>query len=126
MKNILPLTFKRGIKTMTYTLLAFSVLLITLLVYIILISPGKPDAFKDEKGNILKGSISKKIFVNINGVKQVMFIRGKDSTKPVLLYLHGGIPDYFLTKKYPTGLEEVFTVVWWDQRWAGISYNANT
>jgi hypothetical protein len=45
-----------------------------------------------------------------------MFIQSKDSTNPVLLYLHGGIPDYFLTKKYPTGLEDYFTVVWWDQR----------
>jgi pimeloyl-ACP methyl ester carboxylesterase len=55
-----------------------------------------------------------------------MFIQSKDSSNPVLLYLHGGIPDYFLTKKYPTGLEDYFTVVWWDQRWAGLSFNPNT
>jgi hypothetical protein len=24
----------------------------------------------------------------------------------VLLYLHGGMPDYFLTQKYPTGLKK--------------------
>jgi pimeloyl-ACP methyl ester carboxylesterase len=41
----------------------------------------------------------------------------------VLLYLHGGIPDYFLTQRYPTGLEDIFTVVWWEQRGSGISYS---
>jgi pimeloyl-ACP methyl ester carboxylesterase len=33
------------------------------------------------------------------------------------------MPDYFLKQKYPTGLEDVFTVVWWEQRGSGISYN---
>lgn len=99
--------------------------LLIMLGILIWLSPGKTEAFLDKDGEILAGSISEKVFVEINGVEQGMFIQGKDSTKPVLLYLHGGIPDYYLTKKYPTGLEELFTVVWWDQRWAGISYNAN-
>ena len=33
------------------------------------------------------------------------------------------MPDYFLTQKYPTGLEDYFTVVWWEQRGSGISYS---
>jgi pimeloyl-ACP methyl ester carboxylesterase len=43
----------------------------------------------------------------------------------VLLYLHGGMPDYFLTQDYPTGLEDCFTVVWWEQRGSGLSYSAD-
>ncbi len=35
------------------------------------------------------------------------------------------MPEYFLTEKYPTGLEDYFTLVWWEQRGSGISYNAN-
>jgi pimeloyl-ACP methyl ester carboxylesterase len=35
------------------------------------------------------------------------------------------MPDYFLTEKYPTGLEDYFTVVWWEQRGSGLSYSAN-
>jgi pimeloyl-ACP methyl ester carboxylesterase len=35
------------------------------------------------------------------------------------------MPDYFLTKKYPTGLEDYFTVVWWEQRGSGMSYHAD-
>jgi pimeloyl-ACP methyl ester carboxylesterase len=79
----------------------------------------------DENGSPLAGSISEKVFVNINGVEQGMFIKSKDATHPVLLYLHGGMPDYFLTQRYPTGLEDYFTVVWWEQRGSGISYSAD-
>jgi len=68
---------------------------------------------------------SEKIFVDINGVKQGMFITSTDAAHPVLLYLHGGLPEHILTHKYPTRLEKYFTVVWWEQRGAGISYNAS-
>jgi pimeloyl-ACP methyl ester carboxylesterase len=32
------------------------------------------------------------------------------------------MPEYFLSNKYPTGLEDLFTVVWWEQRGSGISF----
>ncbi len=86
-------------------------------------SSGKAEPFLNEHGRQLEGSLSEKVFVTINGVMQGMFIKSKDATNPVLLYLHGGMPDYFLTKRYPTGLEECFTVVWWEQRGSGISFN---
>ena len=88
-------------------------------------SPGNPEPFLDENGRLLEGSISEKVFVNINGVEQGMFIKSKDATHPVLLYLHGGMPEYFLTQKYPTGLEDYFTVVWWEQRGSGLSYSTD-
>jgi pimeloyl-ACP methyl ester carboxylesterase len=102
------------------------VLLILILVGSLwIMSPGKPAPFLDNSGETLEGSISEKVFVEINGVKQGMFIKGRNVANPVLLYLHGGMPDYFLTKKYPTGLEDYFTVVWWEQRGSGISYSAD-
>jgi pimeloyl-ACP methyl ester carboxylesterase len=85
--------------------------------------PGKPTPFVSSNGDPLTGSISEKTFITINGVQQGMFIRGVDVTNPVLLYLHGGMPDYFLTAQYPTGLEYIFTVVWWEQRGSGMSYS---
>jgi pimeloyl-ACP methyl ester carboxylesterase len=90
-------------------------------------SPGRPKPFLDAKGKALAGSISEKIHVNINGMPQGMFIIGRDVGNPVLLYLHGGtaMPEYFLTQKYPTGLELYFTVCWWDRRGAGLSYKAD-
>jgi pimeloyl-ACP methyl ester carboxylesterase len=88
-------------------------------------SPGNIKPFLDDKGEVLKGSIAEKIYVNINGVEQGMFIRGKDTNNPVLLFVHGGpcFSEYFLFEKFPTGLEDIFTVCHWEQRGGGLSYN---
>ena len=109
-------------------LIVLSVFLICcLLIAVVLqmMSPGKPTPVLDANGKVLPGSISEKVFVNINGNEQGMFIRGKNVNNPILLYLHGGMPDYFLTENYPTHLEDNFTVVWWEQRGSGISYDPN-
>jgi pimeloyl-ACP methyl ester carboxylesterase len=111
---------KRIMLTIPVVLLACVFILVGVL---LAFSPGKPVPFLDQNGNQLPGSISEKIFVNINGVQQGMIIKSKDMTNPVLLYVHGGMPDYFLTQKYPTGLENYFTVVWWEQRGSGLSFN---
>jgi pimeloyl-ACP methyl ester carboxylesterase len=108
-------------------LILFSIFLVCLLILVGVLQfwsiPGKPAPFVDDNGSPLPGSISEKIFININGVEQGMIIKSRNINNPVLLYLHGGMPDYFLTKKYPTGLENYFTVVWWEQRGSGISYS---
>lgn len=109
-------------------LIAMAVLLISVLVLLgilLLLSPGASKPFLDDSGRPLAGSISEKIRVNINGIEQGMFIKSQNAHNPVLLYLHGGIPDYFLTERYPTGLDEYFTVVWWEQRGSGLSYSPN-
>jgi pimeloyl-ACP methyl ester carboxylesterase len=85
--------------------------------------PGRPKPFVDVAGLVLPGSISEKIRIEVNGVAQGMFLKGKDITNPVLLYLHGGMPDYFLAQKHPTGIEAHFTVAWWEQRGSGLSYD---
>lgn len=107
-------------------LIAAAALIISLLLLLgvlLLLSPGTPKPFLDDSGAPLAGSISEKIRVDINGVEQGMFIKSENARNPVLLYLHGGIPDYFLMERYPTGLDELFTVVWWEQRGSGLSYS---
>jgi pimeloyl-ACP methyl ester carboxylesterase len=52
-----------------------------------------------------------------------MILKSKDVSRPVMLYLHGGMPDYFLTQRYTTGLDELFTVCWWEQRGSGLSFD---
>lgn len=71
---------------------------------------------------------TEKVFIQIGGVRQGMIIQSTDETNPVLLVLHGGpgMPEFFLTTTHPTGLEQVFTVVWWEQRGAGLSYTPAT
>ena len=110
---------------LTIISIVVAVILIPVSILLVWSYPGKPKPFVDANGRPLAGGISEKAFVEINGMKQGMFIQSKDRANPVLLYLHGGIPDYFLTKKYPTGLEEHFTVVWWEQRGAGLSYRSD-
>jgi pimeloyl-ACP methyl ester carboxylesterase len=90
---------------------------------LLLSSPGKPKPFLDGAGQPLAGSISEKTFVEINGIQQGMFIQGRNAANPMLLYLHGGMPDHFLNDRYPTGLEDIFTVVWWEQRGSGLSFD---
>ena len=102
------------------------IFLVILVGMMLVLSPGRLEPFVDDSGILIPGSISDKVFVTINGVNQGMFIQSKDSSQPVLLYLHGGMPDFFLTKKYPTGLENVFTIVWWEQRCSGMSYSTET
>jgi len=92
--------------------------LLALVVLLLAVSPGKtrPAA---------AGGLAEKLWIDVNGVKQGMFLRSRDTTLPVLLFLHGGpgMPTYFLDRDHPTGLEELFTVCWWEQRGAGLSYH---
>lgn len=71
-----------------------------------------------------KTKVVEKTFVDIDGSKQGMIIRSANVENPVLLFVHGGpgMPEYFLEAKNPTGLDEHFTVCWWEQRGAGLSY----
>jgi pimeloyl-ACP methyl ester carboxylesterase len=118
-------TKNKIIPRILFTILAvfislFMILSIMLMIY----SPGKPEPFLDEKGIPIENSISEKTFVTIGGVKQGMFIRSKNINNPVLLYVHGGpaFPNYFLIDKFKPGLEDYFTVCYWEQRGGGLSY----
>ena len=118
----------RKIKKMMWIVLGSGVVVGLVFIALLLAwSPGQPQPFRAENGEPLAGSLSEKIFVEINGTAQGMFIQSKDVRNPVLLFLHGGpgMPEYWLTQRYPTGLEEDFTVVWWEQRGAGLSYRAD-
>lgn len=88
------------------------------------VSTGKPKPFLDKNGKVIAGSISEKIYVDINGVKQGMFIEGMNRDNPVLLFLHGGpgMPEYTFFEKYCPQIETSFTVCYWEQRGSGLSY----
>lgn len=102
-------------------------ILIAILVILLIQSPGKIESLTDKNENIIKDSISEKVYVKINGVSMGMVIKSKNKSNPVLLFVHGGpgMPEYPLTKTYPTGLDDYFSVVWWDQRGSGLSYSSD-
>ena len=124
-KRLSMQSFRRKAGRLMLTVISLVLAGILMLVAVLLAwsYPGKPKPFVDQNGDPLAGAIAEKLYLKINGVEQGMFIKGKDVNNPVLLYLHGGMPDYFLTEKYPTGLEDDFTVVWWEQRGSGMSYS---
>jgi pimeloyl-ACP methyl ester carboxylesterase len=126
--NPVAATESIALKAVRLMLIVMGALLLPILVvlgFLLFLGPGTPKPFLDDSGKPLAGSLSEKIRVNINGVEQGMFIKSQNVRNPVLLYLHGGMPEYFLTERYPTGLDEYFTVVWWEQRGSGLSYHAD-
>ncbi|MBE6764607.1 MAG: alpha/beta hydrolase [Ruminococcaceae bacterium] len=72
------------------------------------------------------GGINESMYIDVNGTKQWINIYGEDTDNPVLLYLHGGPGsatsdiDHAFTRKWA----DVYTVVTWDQRNCGKSYDA--
>ncbi len=76
--------------------------------------------------NPFKG-VNEQTYVEINGMKQFISIRGKNKDNPVILYLHGGplSPDSYVTYLYSDDLIDDYTFVCWDQRGCGRTYVAN-
>lgn len=66
-------------------------------------------------------------YLQLNGVRQYLSIQGNNIQNPVIFYIHGGpgIPEMPLIKYYNHHLEKKFTIVYWEQRGAGISYSKN-
>ena len=112
---------------MLISLLFLVILLIIILITLIILSPGKTNPFKDKHGKILKDSTSVIIKKTIGGIKQSLIIRGENTGNPVLLFLHGGpgTSEYSLFRYLNLDIEDIFTVCYWEQRGAGMSYNKN-
>jgi pimeloyl-ACP methyl ester carboxylesterase len=83
-------------------------------------------AIVDANGQPIPGSIATLEKVNLNDSEQWITIRGKDATKPVLLFLAGGPGGSQLVtaRRALKGLEDHFVVVNWEQPGAGKSFDA--
>ncbi len=105
--------------------IALGGLLAGALAYLLAISPGQPRLLVDAAGQTIPGSLSERVTVQIGGVPQTMIIQSADPANPVLLFLHGGpgMPEFFMEEMHPTGLARHFTMVWWEQRGAGMSFS---
>jgi pimeloyl-ACP methyl ester carboxylesterase len=63
----------------------------------------------------------------VGGIKQYITLKGKDRSKPLLLYLHGGPGGSVMSyaNKFTSKLQEHFVVVQWDQRETGKTKQLN-
>lgn len=100
-----------------------------------LAAAGKPAFTRDDARAIIDDlqkvvtphGIDRRLLVPINGTRQWITVRGRDLGNPVLLFIHGGpaAPEIPASWTFQNGWEGYFTVVQWDQRGSGKTYNAN-
>jgi pimeloyl-ACP methyl ester carboxylesterase len=118
---------KKIFKILGITLLSIIGILLIGLVVLAVNSPGKLDTLKDSEEKEIAGSLAEKSFVEIGGVRQGFFIRAENPENPVILFLHGGpgSPELPMLIPYEVSerLEKYFTVCYWEQRGAGISFS---
>ena len=69
--------------------------------------------------------ICEKTFLDINGTRLGMVIKGAKAENPVLLVMGGGpgIPEYLLEAEYPTDIDKYFTVCYPCYRGTALSYD---
>jgi pimeloyl-ACP methyl ester carboxylesterase len=86
---------------------------------------GKTPAFRESDGEVVSGSIAEVAYRPLGGRDQWVLIRGRSVAEPPLILLHGGpgLSETSWFRSFNASLEDGFTVVYWDQRGAGKSYD---
>ena len=119
MKKVLKITGVALLSIVGIILIGIAVLAVN--------SPGKLEQLKDKEGNVIAASLTEKQFIEIGGMQQGFFLRSENPESPVILFLHGGpgSPELALLYKYEIAerLEKYFTVCYWDQRGAGMTFS---
>jgi pimeloyl-ACP methyl ester carboxylesterase len=86
---------------------------------------GTTPPFRGPGGKLLAGSIAAAGYLPLGGLDQWVMFRGENISNPPLILLHGG-PGFTETvffRRFNAPLEKSFTLVYWDQRGAGRSFD---
>jgi pimeloyl-ACP methyl ester carboxylesterase len=86
---------------------------------------GKTPPFRGPDGEVVKGSIAEITYRRLGGLDQWVMIRGESVANPPLIFLHGGpgLSETAFFRHFNAPLEKSFTVVYWDQRGSGKSFD---
>src|SRR3954470_789191 len=86
---------------------------------------GTTPPFRGPHGEVMSGSIAEIAYRRLGGLNQWVMIRGESVANPPLILLHGGpgLSETGLFRHFNAPLEKGFTVVYWDQRGAGKSFD---
>lgn len=87
---------------------------------------GSTPAIRDAAGRVSRRAVATLEWPTLGGVRQAVLLRGADTARPVVLFLHGGpgMPAMYLAHAFQRPLENHFIMVQWDRRGAGKSYSA--
>ncbi len=91
-------------------------------------APPDPHAvLADEQKIVSDHGIDEARAIDIGGIKQWITVRGRDRRNPILLVIHGGPAAPELANRYlfEAPWTDYFTVVEWDQRGAGKTFELN-
>jgi pimeloyl-ACP methyl ester carboxylesterase/membrane protease YdiL (CAAX protease family) len=86
---------------------------------------GHTEPFRGADGKVLPDSVAEVMYLRLGGVDQWVMIRGENIANPPLIVLHGGpgMSEMGFFRHCNAPLERHFTVVHWDQRGAGKSFD---
>jgi pimeloyl-ACP methyl ester carboxylesterase len=76
---------------------------------------------------VTPNGVEEQLEIPVGGTRQWITVRGRNRANPILLLIHGGpaSPEMPISWVFQSGWEDYFTVVQWDQRGSGKSYNSN-
>lgn len=74
-----------------------------------------------------QNGIQESIYIDIDGMKQYIQLRGENTENPVMVFIHGGpaSPMGYVSSYYQRELESELTIINYDQRGCGRTYYAN-
>lgn len=74
-----------------------------------------------------QNGIQESTYIDIDGMKQYIQIRGENTENPVMIFIHGGpaSPMGYVSAYYQRELESELTIINYDQRGCGRTYYAN-
>lgn len=85
------------------------------------------EIIKDLDSIVNPNGIQERYKATIGGVNQWVYVRGQNKENPIILFVHGGpaSPISPVMWMFQRPIEEYFTVINYDQRASGKTYNAN-
>ena len=87
--------------------------------------PGRTRPFRGPDGDVLPNSVAEVKYRRLGGIDQWVMMRGENVDNPPLIVLHGGpgMSEMGFFRHCNASLERHFTVVHWDQRGTGKSFD---
>ena len=115
---------KRKLKKIMFIVFIILISVITIVALSVLVAR----LINNNKNKIdTENGIQESTYIDVNGIKQYIQIRGENTENPVMIFIHGGpaSPMGYVSAYYQRELESELTIINYDQRGCGRTYYAN-